>query len=141
MLFRSRRSTSGAPQGEESCADIMQAATAGAEGIVGVELDTHHGRLVVAYDPEAVSEDRVAHVVDMLADPFESRFATCSLRIGRQGGRACESCAEVFERRLRRVSGIRAASVSFRGGVLKLTYDDTTTSRDQILTRVRHLGV
>lgn len=124
-----------------SCAGLIHEAVCRERGIVGVELDVHRGEVALDYDPSVVGRDKIELIADQLVTPIDRRQKNCSLRIGRQGGRACESCATLLERRLLRIPGVRKVTVSYRSGILKLTYDEAVVSPDRLLREVRRLGV
>ena len=131
------RSTPPAP----NCADAVHEAADAAEGIVRVAVDTEQGQLALDYDANRLSAREAEQLARQMAAAVAKPMAQCTLRIGRQGGRSCESCALSLEQRLRRVPGIRGADASFRSGVLRVTYDDAVTSPDDVEHVVRELGI
>ncbi|MDX1744338.1 MAG: heavy metal translocating P-type ATPase [Halobacteriales archaeon] len=69
-----------------------------------------------------------------------SQLATCTLSIGRRGGRS-ESGALALERDLLDLPGVREADVSFRAGSVRITFDDDVTSVDELRQAVSKRGV
>ncbi len=63
------------------------------------------------------------------------------MRLGKRGGRSCESCAVTLERQLSSMPGVQRASASYLGGVLSVTYDRNLVSQDVIQQQVAGLGL
>jgi len=124
-----------------TCADAVNETAGDVEGVVRVELDTERGRLALDYDPSRLAPREAEQLMRRLAAAVEEPHTACTLRLGKQGGRSCESCALALERRLRTVPGIRDAEASFRSGLLRIAYDDSVTSPDELEHIVRDLGV
>ncbi|MCB8922227.1 MAG: cadmium-translocating P-type ATPase [Ardenticatenaceae bacterium] len=93
------------------------------------------------YDPEQISEEGLNEIVRQVAPELQERWRTCTMRLGKRGGRACESCAVTLERRLSDMPGVRRATASYMGGVLSVTYDGQLISPDDIAHEVRGMGL
>ncbi|MBK8905964.1 MAG: cadmium-translocating P-type ATPase [Anaerolineaceae bacterium] len=126
---------------EESCADLINEAISNQEGIVQVSLHPKDGRLEIDYDPSRVSEPAVEKVAQQVSPILQERWQTCTMRLGRQGGRACESCAIGLERQLGQLPGVKRATASFMGGALSVTYNNQLISPDEITLHVQKMGV
>ncbi|MAT98698.1 MAG: heavy metal translocating P-type ATPase [Anaerolineaceae bacterium] len=126
---------------DESCADLINEAITDQEGIVQVSLHPQDGRLEIDYDPAKVSEPTVEKVAQQVSPILQERWHTCTMRLGRQGGRACESCALGLERNLSQLPGVRRATASYLGGALSVTYNDQLISPDEISHHVQQMGV
>ncbi|MCA9898956.1 MAG: cadmium-translocating P-type ATPase [Anaerolineales bacterium] len=126
---------------EENCAEIINEAITAQEGIVQVSLHPQDGRLEIDYDPQKVSQPAVEKVAQQVSPILRERWQTCTMRLGRQGGRACESCAIGLERQLHQLPGVRRATASFMGGALSVTYNDQIISPDEISLHVQNMGV
>ena len=124
---------------DPTCADAVNEVAGPVEGVVRVSLDTEEGRLALDYDPERLSPGEAERLMRRLAAAVETPHAACMLRLDRQGGRSCETCARSLERRLRQVPGIEDAEASYRSGLLRITYDDGLTSPDALARLVRDL--
>lgn len=124
---------------DRTCAAALDRVAGQVDGLVRVELDTARGRLALDYDASRLSEGEAQQLMRRLAAAVEAPFADCTFRVGRRGGRSCEACALALERELKRVPGIRDAQASYRSGILRITYDDTVTSRDDLAHIVRGL--
>lgn len=126
---------------EESCADLINEAITDQEGIVQVSLHPQDGRLEIDYDPTKVSEPAVEKVAQQVSPILQERWHTCTMRLGRQGGRACESCALGLEKNLNQLPGVRRATASYLGGALSVTYNNQIISPDEISHHVQQMGV
>ncbi len=124
-----------------SCAELIHEAVASEQGVAGVELDVLRGAVRLDYDGKRLSDGSAVELVNRIALPLGGRHKACSMRISRRGGRACESCAVALERRLQSLPGVRQASVSFRGGILKLVYDESIVSTDHLYREIRGMGI
>ncbi len=126
---------------EDSCADLINEAITEQEGIVQVSLHPKDGRLEIDYDPSKMSEPAVEKVAKQVAPILQERWLTCTMRLGRQGGRACESCAVGLERQLGQLPGVRRATASYLGGALSVTYNNEIISPAEISHHVQKLGI
>ncbi len=124
-----------------SCAEIIHETVADKEGIRQVQVTPEAGQLTVDYDAGQISDADVAQVTQRLSPELEERWHTCTVRLGKSGGRACESCAIGLERRLKQISGVRQASASYMGGALTVTYDSAQVSPEEISREVKQMGV
>lgn len=125
----------------ESCVEVINDVVAAETGIVNVSVDAAQQLVTFAYDPEQISDSDVAEMAQKLAPTLHQRWQTCTMRLGKHGGRACESCALVLERELHQLPGVQRAAASYRGGMLSVTYDGTVISPQQISRQVRQLGL
>jgi Zn2+/Cd2+-exporting ATPase len=129
------------PETDESCADLINEAITEREGIVQVSLHPKDGRLEIDYDPSKMSEPAVGKVAEQVAPILQERWLTCTMRLGRQGGRACESCAVGLERKLGQLPGVRRATASYLGGALSVTYNNEIISPAEISHHVQKMGI
>ncbi|MFZ1401084.1 MAG: heavy metal translocating P-type ATPase, partial [Candidatus Promineifilaceae bacterium] len=126
---------------EENCAELINEAITDQEGIVQVSLHPQDGRLEIDYDPQKLSQPAVEKVAQQVSPILRERWQTCTMRLGKHGGRACESCAIGLERQLHQLPGVRRATASFMGGALSVTYNDQIISPDEISLHVQKMGV
>lgn len=124
---------------DKSCLDVIDETVSQTEGIVNVTLDPQSEQLLLDYDPKHVSQADLTRIANQIA-PTLKHWETCTMRLEKKGGRACESCAAALERRLTEIPGVRRAAASFVGGALTVTYDNNLISLDDITTNVRSLG-
>lgn len=66
---------------------------------------------------------------------MDSKDVTISLR-----GMHCASCAQLIERRLKKVSGVDQASVNYGTERARVTYAASATSPDQLIQAIEHAG-
>src|SRR5687768_6839134 len=126
---------------DPGCANVLNKAIAAQPGIISVGLDPEQEIVAFDYNPAVISGPEVARMAQTIAPAVQEQFSRCSLRLGRQGGRACEACALALENQLQQLPGVRRATASYRGGVLTVTYDQNLLTAQELATRVRQLGV
>ena len=126
---------------EASCLEVIDTAVSYEQGILNVSVDTTSQQVMFDYDPAQIGETDLIGVAEGLAPTLNERWRTCTMRLGKHGGRACESCALSLERRLGQVPGVRRATASYLGGVLSVTYDEAVLSRDDISHQVEAMGI
>ncbi len=126
---------------DEPCLEQVRTALEATPGLVEAEVDVDGGQVRLRYDATQTEDGAVAAAARTLAGPVAERLRTCTMRIDAPRGRACESCARSFERTLRRHPGVHDVSASFRGGVLKVTFDEGRTSEQNLREQVVALGV
>ncbi len=124
-----------------SCIELINEAVKPEEGIFNVSVDTKGQKVTFDYDPSRVTSDDIEQVALKMAPSLETRWHTCTMRLGRHGGRACESCAIRLEDKMEQVPGIQQASASFLGGVMSVDYDDQLISPQNIANHVEELGL
>lgn len=128
-------------ENETSCLEIVDDSLGHTPGIRQIRLDTEKQTVALEYDTRQISPDAAALAVQNISPVLQKRWETCVMRLGRQGGRACESCALMLENHLQQLPGVERASASYAGGVLSVRYDQTHLSPDVIAQRVEQLGV
>ncbi|MGB9955398.1 heavy metal translocating P-type ATPase [Haloferax prahovense] len=69
-----------------------------------------------------------------------SPLSTCAVQIERRGGRG-EAGARALARHLRDTPGVHDVDVSFRTGSVRITYDESVTSEEQLREAVRDRNV
>ncbi|MFQ5401373.1 MAG: heavy metal translocating P-type ATPase [Anaerolineae bacterium] len=124
-----------------SCLEVINETIAGEDGIVHVSVDTGRELVTFEYESERISEEDIARVAQAISPVLHQRWDTCTMRLGKHGGRACESCALQLENRLQRLPGVRRATASYLGGVLSVTYDHALISPEDIAHQVEKFGV
>lgn len=135
-----RQRTASLVQNDQSCIDTFEDVLNAEPGIVGASLDMERDEVAVTYDPATRTADEIAQLAQQLGPALSERWQTCTMRLGRLGGRACETCALALENRVQRLPGVRQASASYMGGVLSITYDGTQLSRHDLAEYVQRLG-
>ena len=124
-----------------SCLELLDETVAAHEGVLDVAVDTAGETVTFAYDPRRVDEDDIADLAHEVAPILQDRWQTCTMRLEKRGGRACESCALNLERHVGGLPGVRRATASFAGGVMAVHYDDALVSPHDITRHVEAFGV
>ena len=126
---------------EPSCLELLDEAVAAQRGILDVAVDTAEEKVTFTYDPKRVAEDDILRVAHDVAPVLQNRWETCTMRLEKRGGRACESCALALERQVGQMPGVRKATASFAGGVMAVHYDNGLITFSDIAQRVEQFGV
>ncbi len=126
---------------DDSCLDMLQDAAEDQRGILQVQLDTAVEQFAFDYDPQQTSAGEVEALIEAISPALRRRWDRCTLRLEREGGRACESCALALENQLQQVAGVRRATASYRAGVVTIHDDDAVTTAGQLRRQVQELGV
>ena len=124
-----------------SCLELLDEAVATHEGILDVAVDTAEETVTFAYDPQRVGDGDITALAHEVAPILQERWQTCTMRLGKRGGRGCESCALNLERHVGSMPGVRRATASFAGGVMAVHYNDALISPHDIARRVEAFGV
>ena len=109
---------------DPSCLALLDEAVAAQDGIVDVAVDTAGETVTFAYDPHRIEPGDIARLAHAIGPTLQDRWQTCTLRLEKRGGRACESCALALERQVGQLPGVRRATASFAGGVMAVHYDN-----------------
>lgn len=125
----------------DDCLTVVNQMVVARPGIVQVAMDPEKEQLSFDYNPNLISEPAVTDLSQQVAFALRDRWVTCSWRLEKQGGRACESCALALENRLEQVPGIRQAQASYMGGVLRVTYNEAVLSPAGVTAQIQSLGV
>ncbi len=126
---------------DQSCLELIDDAVAQEEGVINVVVDTKQETVTLDYDPNRFTEDDFNRIAQQFGPTLHKRWQTCTMRLGKHGGRACETCALSLEREVRQMAGVRRASASFAGGVMSIQYDDGLVSANQLIQQVGELGI
>lgn len=130
------------PIQDDNCIDALHDAIEGKDGIVRVNVQDNGQQIVIDYDPAKIGEEELTAVAQTVAPSvIQGDWETCTMRLGKHGGRACESCALNLENRLHKLPGIRRATASYLGGVLRVEYDRDLISPDAITAEVEKAGI
>ncbi len=125
---------------QQSCADLLNAALDNEPGIVALSMDADQDLVSIGYDPTVLNHSEMTQVAERLMPNLRRRWETCTVRLDRRGGRACEACALALERQVQELPGVRRASASYLGGVLAVTYDAERLSSMDVVQHVQRLG-
>ena len=126
---------------DQSCLELLDEAVIGEDGIVHVELDTEAEKVRFDFDASLIAEQDIHRIASEMEPTLQRRWSNCTMRLGKRGGRACESCALALERQVQELPGVRRATASYAGGVMSIQYDDTLVSPAELSQSVSSLGV
>jgi len=126
---------------DSTCLEVVDNAVAPQPGILTVDLNPTESQIHLIYDPAQLSESSVIQIAEAVSPALQARWHTCTMQIGRQGGRACESCALALEKQVAGIEGVRRARASYRGGVLSINYDNQLINPNSLFHKVEALGV
>lgn len=125
---------------ELSCLELLDDAVADEDGIVHVELDTEAEQVRFDFDPKLIAESDINRIAQAMEPTLHQRWSSCTMRLGKRGGRACESCALALERQVQEIPGVRRATASYAGGVLSVQYDKALVSPAELSQSVSSWG-
>jgi Cd2+/Zn2+-exporting ATPase len=125
---------------ELSCLELLDDAVADEDGIVHVELDTEAEQVRFDFDPKLIAERDINRIAQAMEPTLHQRWSSCTMRLGKRGGRACESCALALERQVQEIPGVRRATASYAGGVLSVQYDKALVSPAELSQSVSSWG-
>ncbi len=119
------------------CLGRLQDSVALMRGVQVAEVDRQSCRLVLEFDPEMASLERLTDVARDLGAGIERRYAHESLAITDMD---CADCAAKLEAAVGRLPGVTYASVNFVSGTMAVEYERDRVDRAQITARVQGLG-
>lgn len=128
-------------ENDQSCLELIDDAVAEEKGVSNVAVDTEQATVTLDYDPEQFTEEDFNRIAQQFGPTLHKRWQTCTMRLGKHGGRACETCALTLEREVQQMAGVRRASASFAGGVMSVQYDDGLVTAPQLVQQVGELGI
>ena len=126
---------------DQSCLELLDRAVVGEDGIVHVELDTEAEKVRFDFDASRITEEDIHRIASTLEPTLHQRWSNCTMRLGKRGGRACESCALALERQVEELPGVRRATASYAGGVMSIQYDDALISPAELSESVSSWGI
>ena len=124
----------------EECVDILHDAIAQEDGIIQIQANAERGEVQIDYDPKKTSKTAVTELSQALNPKLSQRWQSCTMRINKKGGRACETCALRLENKLHAIDGIHRATASYMGGTLTVKFDDSQINTATINQHVAELG-
>ncbi len=126
---------------DESCLELLDKAVASEDGIVHVELDTEAEQVRFDFNADLIGEADIDRIAREMEPTLKERWSNCTMRLGKRGGRACESCALALEHQIEEIPGVRRATASYAGGVMSIQYDNTRVSPAELSQSVAGWGV
>lgn len=109
-------------------------------GITTAHLDDERredARLCLHYDPNLVALSQVERLAQDAGAELTRRYRHETLRIGSMDS---GDCAQSIEHVVRRMDGVLQVSVSYPAEKMRVEFDSTAVSRDEIAARVASMG-
>jgi Cu+-exporting ATPase len=121
-----------------SCAQNIERALRGLDGVVKAAVNFAAEKAVVEYHPEVVSvEDMGRAVADIGYGVVREDLKSVNLHLI---GMTCASCAQNIERVLNQLEGVEKAVVNFSAEMASVSFDAGKVSVDDLIKAVRSLG-
>ncbi|MCL6506465.1 MAG: sigma-70 family RNA polymerase sigma factor [Bryobacteraceae bacterium] len=121
----------------ESCIQHLSEALQERPGVQSVQRSPEGDKLLVDYDPEAISPQDLDAAVDSAGGAVTRRYRHERLSLTEMD---CPECARTIEAALANLPGVVSAHVEFAIEQLDLSYDTEVIDRSQIIARIRKLG-
>ena len=106
-------------------------------GVLRASVDPEKHSLTIDYDPNIITDESIREVASHLVPDGGDHFEKCLMRLH---GRASEATAMHFERKAEAIPGIRRATATFIGGVMRVTYNDALLTPAEVFERVSATG-
>ena len=122
------------------CASHVQKATAKMEGVLQSDVNLATEKLTVKYNPALVDFEKLKKTVEDAGYglvPPKSRDKEAELAVE---GMTCAACSAAVERSVKRLGGVKEASVNLATNKLKLVYDPSGVKLSEIKAAVEKAG-
>ncbi|RJQ52835.1 MAG: cadmium-translocating P-type ATPase [Actinobacteria bacterium] len=106
-------------------------------GVSSTEVDTERSVLVLEYDPNLVSVDKVKERAHEVGIELRERFRHETFDLV---GLDCPDCAGKLEKGITAMDGVVWVTVNFASSNMRVEYEPDTASREQIMRRIETLG-
>ncbi len=124
---------------QDQCIERLVERLQGHRGIekAHVHRENHQACLCLHYNPQLVSLDQVERWAETAGAAVTERYHHETMRITNMD---CGDCATSIEHILSRMQGVLVVSVNYAAEKMRVEYDSTVISGDQIIKRVCSLG-
>ena len=124
---------------DDQCIGRLVERLEGLRGITTAHLDEEEpeARLCLHYDPNLVALAQVERLARDTGAELTRRYRHEALLITSMD---CGDCAQSIEHVVRRMDGVLQVSVSYAAEKMRVEYDSTSVSREQISARVASMG-
>ncbi len=122
------------------CASHVQKAVAKLDGVLKSDVNLATEKLTVSYDPAVVDFEKLKKAVEDAGYglvPPKSPERESELAVE---GMTCSACSAAVERSVKRLSGVKEASVNLATNRLKLVYDPASVKLSEIKAAVKKAG-
>src|SRR3990170_647606 len=126
----------GVEDGQDQCVERLQESLLPVAGIRLAHVEREDGAAVLCmhYDPDLLSLNRVERLAREAGAAITERYRHESLHVL---GMDCADCAVSLEHILRRTPGILNTAVSYAAEKMRVEYDATAISHEDVLRRIR----
>lgn len=124
---------------DDQCIERLVERLESLRGITTAHLEekTDEARLCLHYDPNLVALTQVERLAKDTGAELTRRYRHETVLITNMD---CGDCAQSIEHVVRRMDGVLQVSVSYAAEKMRVEYDSTETSREDISTRVASMG-
>lgn len=120
------------------CAGHVQKATSKLEGVLQSDVNLATEKLTVTYDPNIVDFEKLKKTVEDVGYGLtETNNKQSELAVE---GMTCAACSAAVERSVKRLSGVKDASVNLATNRLKLDFDPSKVKLSEIKAAVQKAG-
>lgn len=127
-----------------SCAAVIEKTLSRREGVDLASVNLAAERLDIRFDPARISADEIVQAV---ADAGYGAIPTAPAKAAEAGrltfavtGMTCASCAQIVEKVLGRVAGVRSASVNLAAETATVEFDPLVTGPDELIAAISGAG-
>jgi len=124
-------------KGCQECANRLRQGLLERRGVASVQLSAERDKLIVDYDPQAISPEDLESALQMAGDAVSRRYRHERLTITELD---CPECARGVEASLANLPGVQSARVDFTLGEIEIAYDAERIRREEIIAQIRALG-
>lgn len=119
------------------CTNSLKETVQGTPGLLGAEVQRSTGQVKVAFDASELTDFEARLAAERLRPAVHQLLGKCVFRLR---GRGREACADKLAYQLESRPGVRAATASYLGGAMTVSFDTRATSPDSVLHEARGLG-
>jgi len=106
-------------------------------GVIRVSTDPVHAVVDVEFNPAVLSDSDVRSLLKEHISHVESSIRKQTFRLE---GNACEACAQMLEKKVGKIPGVRRATATYLGKVLSVTFDSDVEPEDQVVGDLKKTG-
>lgn len=124
---------------DDQCIARLQERLRERKGVEHVHVDRRNDEVAIClhFDPNLISLDQVRRLTEQAGADVTARFKHETVRITDMD---CADCAGSIEHVLGRLPGVISLSVSYAAEKMRVEYDVTLISHDEIVARVHAMG-
>ncbi len=120
-----------------SCAQTIERALKGREGVLEADVNLATERAVVSFDPTRMDRGMLIEVIRGVGYDVPEEKPTVTLKVG---GMTCASCARTIEKALRATPGVSEANVNMATERATVIYDGTRVTLPDLRRSIEDAG-